>query len=89
MKLPKTHTFNGVKYDIDISDPLDGYCDSPRGGKPTLRIVSNLNTKTGLITVLHEALHAEGWAVSEDVVDRVSSEIGNLLWRLNYRRQVK
>jgi len=83
----KTHTFNGIKYDIDVSKPIDGYCDSPRGGKPSIRIVSNLNTKKGLITILHEALHAEGWAVSESVVDRVSTEIGNLLWRFGYRRQ--
>jgi len=83
----RSHTFNGVKYDIDICNRLDGTCDSPRGGRPSLRVSVPLNTQKGLITLLHECLHAEGWAKSEDVIERVSREAGTLAWRLGYRKE--
>ena len=40
-------------------------------------------------TAIHELLHAENWAETEEVVDRVSSEIGKVLWRAGYRRSEK
>jgi hypothetical protein len=53
----------------------------------TLQILVPLKTRKGLITALHETLHAEDWVKSEKVVDRVSKEIGNFLWRLGYRHK--
>ena len=81
----KTATFNKVQYEIDVCGPIDGFCNSPRGSDPVVRICTDLKTRKGLITVLHESLHAEGWAKSEEVVDRTSREIGALLWRLGFR----
>ena len=83
--MAKTATFNKVQYDVDVCGPIDGCCDYPHGGKPTIRICADLKFRKGLITVLHESLHAEGWAKSEEVVDRTSREIGALLWRLGFR----
>lgn len=87
-KKVKTHIFNGHKYDIDVDEPFDACCDSPRekDPTPTLRVAVDINVRQGLIALLHECLHAEGWAVSEEVIDRTATEIGNLLWRLGYRR---
>jgi len=90
----RTHKFNKVKYRIDL-DSYDGWCDDPRtegvsGEYPAIRLPEGLpNTKKALINLLHECLHAEKYSTSEKVIERVSNEIGSLLWRLEYRRGKK
>lgn len=87
MKPVRTHTFNGRKYTI-IAEKLDGYCDQfdlTAENARTLIILPDLNTRKGLITAIHEALHAEDWTVTEEPIERVSKEIGDFLWRLGYR----
>ncbi len=81
----KTHVFNRRRYYIDI-DNVDGWCDQYKNNKRMIHIVTKPNTKNELITILHESLHAENWAETEEVVDRVSTEIGSFLWRLGYRK---
>jgi hypothetical protein len=87
MRKVRTHTFNGVKYEIDVYQPFDGLCESPTSdnNRPDIRISIDIRTRLGLISLLHECLHAENYAKGEGVVDRVSSEIGDLLWRLGFR----
>jgi len=80
----KTHTFNGRKYKIDI-DSIDGNCDQYACNERYLSIYADLKTQTGLITAVHESLHACNWAKTEDIVDNVSKDIGRFLWRLGYR----
>jgi len=80
----KTHVFNGRKYKITVSDSIDGLCDTYKKERE-LCIYVPLNSKNGLITAIHEALHAESWNTKEKMVDRVSKEIGTFLWRLGYR----
>ena len=82
----KTHTFNGRRYKIDI-DKIDGYCEQYviNENSRSLVILADLKTRKGLITAIHEALHASDWRQSEEAVDRVSKEIGSFLWRLGYR----
>ena len=82
----KTATFNKVKYDIDMCKPLDGTCDYPRGGKPSIRIMTQPKTFAELEALLHETLHAEDWSKSEEIVTRIAHEQARLLWRLGYRR---
>jgi hypothetical protein len=77
----KTHSFNGRRYEIDTT-PLAGLCNKK---STSIRIFEDLNTRKGLITAIHETLHAEAWNTSEKVIDRVSTEIGDFLWRLGYR----
>ena len=96
MRLVKTHTFNGVKYYIDVEADYDGYCENPDTSKdkehPAIRIVNGLpcgndkGAKSGLRFIAHEALHASKYSTHEDVVIRASTELSNLLWRLGYRR---
>jgi len=95
MRQVKTHKFNNVKYKIDL-DEIIGSCERPRRYRkreqPTiclplgLPVMNKKGAKTGLIAIIHEALHAENWDMSEVVVERTALEIGNLLWRLNFRR---
>lgn len=81
----KTHTFNKVVYDIDLAGPIDGTCDYPRGGKPSLRICKDISTFGGFETLIHEALHACQFLKTEKSVDRTANDIARFLWRLGYR----
>ena len=86
----KTHTFAGVSYDVDVERPFDGICEFSQGTKrPALRVAIDVDTRKGLETLLHECLHAEVWAKTEEVVDRASYDIARLLWRLGFRREKK
>jgi hypothetical protein len=86
MTTVKTHTFHGRKYKIDI-DPgrIDGVCDQYKCDERVMCLFADLKTQAGLISAIHEGLHASNWAATEEVVDRVSTDIGRFLWRLGYR----
>ena len=82
----RTHTFNRRKYQVEFDDVCDGVTDTHKCNR-TMMIMADLATQNGLITCIHEALHASNWAATEKVVDRVSTDIGKFLWRLGYRRK--
>ena len=84
MKPVRSATFNRRKYLIYV-DTVDGWCDQYACNVRAIQLLVPLNTQKGLITALHEMLHASNWTKSEQDVDRVSTEIGRLLWRLGYR----
>jgi len=85
MKPVRTHTFNRRKYLITVSPLLDGVCDTYKKEREII-LMAPLETKAGLITVVHEAMHALDWKASEDRVDSDSKELGTFLWRLGYRK---
>ena len=80
----KTATINGRQYKIFLREPVDGACATYKMER-AIEIFTPLDTQNGLITLIHESLHASNWAKSEAIVDRTSKDIGRLLWRLNYR----
>jgi hypothetical protein len=86
MKPVRTHTFNGKSHRI-IVRPLDGLCVNSEKDERDheLYILTSLKDKNGLITALHEAMHASDFKASEKKVDRMSKEIGTFLWRIGYR----
>jgi len=92
MSKVRSHKFNGKKYFIDIDTDYAGFCETPVKKHPVIRIVNGLpydeeeGAKEGLIYILHECLHAEGWSKHEGTIKRTAEEIGNLMWRLGYRR---
>lgn len=83
-KKVRTHTFDNLKYNILIGH-FDGLADVDN--KYSLVVNGDLDTQKGLITLIHEAMHAGNWDKHEETVDRCSKEIGRLLWRLGYRRK--
>jgi len=83
-KKVRTHTFHGRRYKIVVCQE-DGNTDTYTLNERFLSIYADMATRNGLITAIHESLHAENWAASEKVVERVSTEIGRFLWRLGYR----
>ncbi len=84
MRKVKTHTFNGLKYHIVIDD-LDGNCDTDN--KYWLIAERDISKLVGLETLIHEALHACAWRVSEKNVTVTAKDIARFLWRLGYRRK--
>ncbi len=81
----RTATFNGRQYKIFLREPVDGACATYTLER-AIEIFTPLDTQNGLVTLIHESLHAGNWAKSEETVDRTSKDIGRLLWRLGYRR---
>lgn len=82
----KTHSFNGRCYKIDQLPLIDGFTDTYKLNDRHLTVMVKPGTKRELETFIHESLHAENWAKTEKVVERVGKEIADFLWRLGYRR---
>ena len=82
----KSHSFNKVKYDVDIG-VRDGDCDPPkRVCDPSMHI--NLDpdgTRRFLETVVHEALHASHFSCSEERITQTAYDVSRFLWRLGFR----
>jgi len=83
--MAKTATFNKVRYEIDVCGPIDGFCNSPRGSDPVVRICTDLKTRKGLETAIHESLHACFWAKSEEKVTQTAKDVARFLWWLGFR----
>jgi len=83
----KSHTFNGRKYQIELEQSLDGVCDQYKCNERYISVFAKHHSQNELITIIHECLHAENWTKKEEPIDRISTEIGSLLWRLGYRRK--
>lgn len=99
-KKVKTHKFNGIRFYVGVDEPYIGWCDNPDKENnhteyPAIRLPLGLpfgeeaGAKIGLATLIHECLHAENWSKTESVIERTSTEIADLLWRLGYRRTKK
>ena len=84
MKSVKTHTFHKRKYKIGVGPPLDGMCSQYKSERE-LNIMVSLRTRNGLITAVHEAMHALNWRAAETQIDQDSKELGIFLWRLGFR----
>lgn len=85
MKRVRTHKFNGCKYSLRFDTDIGGLCDDPKDKIRQIFVFVKPKTKNSLRVLLHECLHAENWSKNEKTIDRVSTEISNLLWRLGYR----
>jgi hypothetical protein len=83
----KSQTFNGRKYWVEVNPPkrIDGSCSTYKPDRE-LVIYADMKTRNGLVTAIHEALHACRWPASEEAVDKTSYDIGRFLWGLGYRR---
>jgi len=66
---------------------LWGDCDPPNKRGKTIRILRGLNPHDELDTLIHEALHAGSWDLSEDSVNELARDIARLLWRVGWRRE--
>ena len=89
MNKVRTHIFNGRKYTIVVEGRTDGCVDKYSMDERFMMIMTDPHTKNELETFIHESLHAENWAATEKVVERVGRELADFLWRLGFRRVKK
>lgn len=66
----------------DFADERAGEADDEQRA---IRILRDLPEREKLRVVLHELLHAECWDLAEECVDRVSTTMRDVLWRLGWR----
>jgi len=64
-----------------------GACDPP--DKPGKQIIvrDKLRGEERLEVLVHEMVHAAGWHLDEDYVERFARDVARALWRLGYRGQ--
>ena len=87
----KSHTFRERRYRIKLQRPsIDelGRCEHPGAKHKAIHLDPDLDGRLAMDTAIHEALHACFWWLSEEVVEKVATDIARFLWRLGYR-QVK
>ena len=87
---PVTHMFRGHRYRLvpyhAKKAKTHGDCDAPRCLDKQMRIPTRGTTRKELTVIIHEALHACMWDLSEEAVDETSQDIARLIWRLNWRK---
>ena len=85
MKKVRTHTFCGIKYDVDFSHCY-GACDEPRPTSPSLWVdIDGMSESKALEILIHEALHACDFNKAEIMVTTTAKDISRFLWRMGYR----
>ena len=85
---PLPTSIRGIPYDISFSPHRtnNGTCRGPIGTKPgRITIDSSLTSRPELRFILHEALHACFWDISEEAINQSSDDISRILWDLGYR----
>jgi hypothetical protein len=84
----KTHSFNGVLYNIGFAGRIDGVCDVPEDDStPEIILVEGYELRH-LNAAFHESLHAMGVPDKflHDIEGYSKTEDGaRFLWRLGYR----
>jgi hypothetical protein len=65
---------------------MDGMCDTYNKERE-LVILTDLSTRKGMETAIHEALHCCKWSSSEETVTMTAYDLARFLWRLGYRKE--
>ena len=91
MKPIKTHTFDGVKYKIDVVKSIEGVTDTKEKPKEPLGMdILAGNDFKAFHSAFHESLEASGFCDScLHFLDGTSRTVdaARFLWRLGYRRK--
>lgn len=86
-KFPKSWSFDDKKYKIIWKKPrnAEGLCQDPKNYAEDRKIHINPNgdSKDIALLLLHEGLHAEAFYLDEDTVERISSNLLELLCKCN------
>lgn len=65
----------------------DGSCDAPTVTRKRLRIARRLRQRPRALleTLIHEAMHAAGWPLSEEHVEQTAEDVTRILWNQGFR----
>jgi len=66
-----------------------GYCDSPNSKGKEIVVRKNLPAKEELDVTIHELLHAADWWKDEEWIERIGTDIANILWKIGWRKTVE
>lgn len=85
----KTVTICGKKYNFVVKKlrAVRGLTDHPATKNKTVYIDSREEGKQLLATLIDEFIHCAIWEIRNDVVDRISDDLANALWRCGLRFQ--
>jgi len=86
----KSHTFNGRKYKVELTERIDGVTDVPGTPDPYEILILDGNDLKALHSALHEGLEAIGASDIHDYRDDgypKTWDVAKFLWRLGYRRR--
>jgi hypothetical protein len=83
----KTITVRGNRYRFVVKKLQNarGMTDSPKVKNKTVYIDSRERGKDLLATLLDELIHCAMWDIENDVVDEISDDIADVLWRCGLR----
>jgi len=84
MRAPKV--YNYLPVDVNDDDDLMGYYEPD---EPAIYIRETLKDRATLETAIHETLHHLFPKLSESRVENYGVIIGDVLWKLKYRRRAK
>jgi hypothetical protein len=93
LKPVRTLRLGGKRYRLRYVNRLgkcgkgnDGDCDAPATPGKAVRIRTGLSPKRELTVLIHEMRHAQDWRADEAAIVAESEELGDNLWRLDYRK---
>ena len=83
----KTVTICGKKYNFVVKKlrAVRGLTDHPATKNKTVYIDSREEGKQLLATLIDEFIHCAIWEIRNDVVDQISDDLANALWRCGLR----
>lgn len=81
-----TRAMQGAKLAAKREEVIYGECDPPGIPNKEIRVRTKLGGEEELETVIHELVHAAGWHIDEEFVERFGIDAARVLWRLGYRR---
>ena len=85
-----SHIFLGKRYRVQflprLRDDNDGETEPPGRVGKTIRLRKDMMDDDLLDTAIHEALHACLWAIDEDTVGSMATDIARFLTRLGFRK---
>jgi hypothetical protein len=61
-----------------------GQCDPPDKKNKEIRVLSRLSGESRMDVVIHEMLHAAGWHLDEEFVDRFATDAARALTKMGY-----
>jgi hypothetical protein len=83
----KTITVRGNRYNFVVKrlKQARGMTDSPKVKNKTVYIDSRERGQDLLATLIDELIHCAMWDIENEVVDEISDDMANVLWRCGLR----
>jgi hypothetical protein len=83
----KSITIRGKRYRFEVRKlrRVRGLCDHPETKNKTVYIDSRERGKRLLATIIDELIHCAIWEIQNDIVDEISDDMADVLWRCGLR----